>query len=327
LIPVSVVTGFLGSGKTTFISRILRDPAFGRTAVIVNEFGEVALDQLLIASSDESVLTLNTGCLCCAVQSDLAQTLMGLLNRRKAGAADYDRILIETSGLSDPGPMLQAMMTDVSVFATHRVASVVTLVDPAHGEKTLYEHAEARHQVVLADRLLISKTDLQTPSNKLLALLKRLNPGAPCTTTSLVDPNKLFDSSKLVPASDYLNLGSRPRGHGEIETFTVIRERPLPALALTMLLQSIAEHCGSRVLRLKGLIAIDEMAGRPAVIHGVRHIVSPPEFLDRWPSEDETTRIVFIGIGMPTHFVSRLLDAIEHEVRDATQASFNGNKP
>src|ERR1700679_254083 len=118
LIPVSIVTGFLGSGKTTLISRLLRDPAFGRTAVIVNEFGEVGLDHDLIANSDDSVLTLNTGCLCCAVQTDLARTLLGLLKRREAGSADYDRVLIEPSGLSDPTPMSQAMMTDSDVSAS-----------------------------------------------------------------------------------------------------------------------------------------------------------------------------------------------------------------
>jgi G3E family GTPase len=317
LIPVSIVTGFLGSGKTTLISRILRDPAFGRTAVIVNEFGEVGLDHELISSSDDSVLTLNTGCLCCAVQTDLARTLMALLERRTAGTADYDRVLIETSGLSDPAPLLQAMMTGSDVFATHRVAAIVTLIDAVHGEWTLLEHAEARHQAALADRLLISKTDLRAPSDQLVIQLEMLNPGASRLTTLQAGPPQLFDSVPLASLSGRLDLSPRVRGHTEIETFTLIRERPLPALALTLLLQAIAEHCGSRMLRLKGLVAIEEMPGRPAVIHGVRHVVSPPDFLDRWPGEDERTRIVFIGKGIPRHFVARLLDAIEEEVGDA----------
>ena len=317
LIPVAVVTGFLGSGKTTLISRILRDTGFARTAVIVNEFGEIALDHELIASSDDSVLTLNTGCLCCSVQTDLGRTLTDLFERRSAGLASYDRVLIETSGLSDPAPMLQAMMTDAGIFATHRVPVVVTLVDSLHGEQTLRHHAEARHQVAFADRLLISKTDQQPASDRLLDQLRILNPGAPAATTVKLDPAMLFQATSAAVLSE--RLAERPRqvGHGDIESFTVTRERMLPALALTLLLQAVAEHCGSRLLRLKGLVAIEEMPERPAVIHGVRHVVSPPAFLDRWPSEDQRTRMVFIARGVPRHFVSRLLDAIELEVRDA----------
>ena len=323
MIPVSVVTGFLGSGKTTLISRILRDPAFGRTAVIVNEFGEVGLDHDLIASSDDSVLTLNTGCLCCAVQTDLARTLIELLERREAGLADYGRVLIETSGLSDPAPMLQAMMTDRGVFATHQVPSIVTLVDAVHGEQTLHEHAEARQQVALADRILISKTDLSAPTDRLLDQLDRLNPAAPLMTTRGADSSVLFSGSSIEALSERMAGVPRQRGHREIETFTITRERPLPALALTMLLQAIVEHCGPKLLRFKGLVAIEEMPGRPAVIHGVRHVVSPPDFLDRWPSGDECTRIVFIGKRVPRYFVSRLLDAIEEEVRDANAAALS----
>jgi G3E family GTPase len=323
LIPVSIITGFLGSGKTTLISRLLRDPSFGRAAIIVNEFGEVALDHALIASSDDSVLTLNTGCLCCAVQTDLARTLMDLLTRRDGGSADYDRVLIETSGLSDPAPMLQAMMTDCDIFATHQAATVVTLVDAMHGEQTLSEYAEARQQVALADRLLMSKTDLRAPSDQLLHQLNMLNPGAPRMTLSQIEPSMLFGGASMVALSDRLAGMLRRPGHSGIETFTVIRDRPLPALALTMLLQAIAEHCGPRILRLKGLVAIEEMPRRPAVIHGVRHVVSPPDFLNGWPDEDERTRIVFIAEGVPRYFVSRLLDAIEEDVRGAVAASLS----
>jgi len=289
LIPVSIVTGFLGSGKTTLISRLLRDPGFGRTAVIVNEFGDIALDHTLIASSDDSVLTLNTGCLCCAVQTDLARTLMDLLGRREAGLADYDRILIETSGLSDPVPMLQALMTDGGLSAMHQIACVLTVVDTVHGEQTLHDHHEARNQVALADRLLISKTDLGVPSERLVAALNVLNRSAPRMAALEADASTLFSVPDIRSIADRIADLPLRRGHHGIDTFTIPRERPLPALALTMLLQALAEHCGERLLRLKGLVAIAEMPGRPAVIHGVRHVVSPPEFLDRWPTADETT--------------------------------------
>jgi G3E family GTPase len=314
LIPVSVVTGFLGSGKTTLISRVLRDPGFGRTAVIVNEFGEIALDHDLIASSDDSVLTLATGCLCCSVQTDLARTLMELFTRRGA----YDRVLIETSGLSDPAPILQGMMTDAAVSATHAMPFVVTLVDTVHGETTLLDHVEARHQVALADLVLVSKTDVVSPPDGLVAVLDELNADAPRMTTMQAGPADMFGTPSV---ADRLGRVTRGVGHSGIDTITVARDRPIPALALTLLLQALAEHCGGRLLRLKGLVAIEEMPGQPAVIHGVRHVVSPPVFLDRWPSADRRTRIVLITKGVPRHFVSRLLDAIEEEVRDALSSA------
>jgi G3E family GTPase len=313
VIPVAIVTGFLGSGKTTLISRVLRDPGFGRTAVIVNEFGEVALDHDLIASSDDGVLTLATGCLCCSVQTDLARTLMGLLARRDS----YDRVLIETSGLSDPAPVLQGMMTDAAVSATHAMPFVVTVVDAVFGETTLREHAEARHQVALADVVLISKTDVVSPPEGLLAALDGLNADAPRMTTAQIGPADLFGTPSV---AERLGGVGRAAGHGGIDTVCVVRERPMPALALTLLLQALAEHSGARLLRLKGIVAIEEMPGQPAVIHGVRHVVSPPVFLDRWPSADQRTRIVLITKGVPRYFAERLLDAIEEEVREALGA-------
>jgi G3E family GTPase len=313
LIPVSVITGFLGSGKTTLISRVLRDPGFGRTAVIVNEFGEIALDHDLIASSDDGVLTLATGCLCCSVQTDLARTLMVLFERRES----YDRVLIETSGLSDPAPILQTMMSDIAVSATHAMPFVVTLVDAVHGETTLREHVEARHQVAVADVVLVSKTDVLAPARALVAALDGLNGDAARMTTREVAPADLFGASSL---AERLGRVGRGVGHGEIDTVSVVRDRPIPALALTLLLEALAEHCGGRLLRLKGLVAIEEMPGQPAVIHGVRHVVNPPVFLARWPSVDERTRIVLITKGVPRYFVARLLDAIEEEVREAQSA-------
>jgi G3E family GTPase len=192
-----------------------------------------------------------------------------------------------------------------------------------HGEQTLREHAEARQQVALADTILISKTDLCAPADRMLRQLDRLNLGAPRMTTRDADACVLFGGPSIEALSDRIASLPRQRGHREIETFTILRDQPLPALALTMLLQAIAEHCGPRLLRFKGLVAIDEMPGRPAAIHGVRHVVSPPDFLERWPSGDRRTRIVFIGKGVPRYFVSRLLDAIEEEVRDANAAALS----
>jgi G3E family GTPase len=317
LIPVSVVTGALGSGKTTLIGRILRDPAFARTAVIVNEFGEIPLDHDLIASSDETLLTLATGCLCCTVQTDLARTMLDLEGRRAAGLVTYDRVLVETSGLSDPAPLVQALLGDAGVAATHRPPFIVTLVDAVHGASMLTQRPEAVRQVALADHLLISKTDVQAPADTLLMALRALNADAPVSDALGAAAADLFgDPARAALAG---RLASMPDGqsHADIETFVLQRPAPIPALALTLLLQALAEHCGRRLLRVKGLIGIEELPDQPAVIHGVRHVFSAPEFLPAWPSRDRTTRMVFIGNNIPRWFPARLLDAIEAEVREA----------
>ncbi len=322
MIPVAIVTGFLGSGKTTLISRILRDPGFARTAVIVNEFGEIGLDHELIASSDETLIALTTGCLCCAVRSDLVATLLDLRRRRDGGEIGYDRVLIETSGLADPAPILHALMTDGDIAQHHAIAGIVTVVDALHGETTLDRHPEARRQVALADTLLLSKTDLAAPTDGLRTQLVALNPSAARHAAREVSPDRLFAGTDIatrfagLPEPSARNPFVRAQHGDGITTFVLRRDRPIPALALTLLLAALAEHCGARMLRLKGLVNIAEMPGQPAVIHGVQHVVAPPEFLDRWPSADHTTRIVFITQGVPRHFPARLLDAIEPEVRE-----------
>ncbi len=336
MIPVSIVTGFLGSGKTTLIGRILRDPGFARTAVIVNEFGQVGLDHALIARSDERLLALTTGCLCCAVRNDLVETLLDLQARRQAGEAAYDRVLIETSGLADPAPILYALMTDPAVAETHTLDTLLTLVDTVHGEATLARHPEARRQVALADALAWSKTDLAAASPALLARVAALNPGAP--PTAAVTPAMLFavaDPAAADPAAADLaaragrmaTLPDQParspfqaRHTDGIASFVLQRDRPVPALALAMLLEALTEHCGARLLRVKGLVDVAEMPGQPALVHGVQHVFAPPEFLPAWPDMDHTTRLVFIVQGVPPHFPARLLAAIEAEVREETQA-------
>jgi G3E family GTPase len=321
-IPVAIVTGFLGSGKTTLISRILRNPAFARTAVIVNEFGEIGLDHELIASSDETLLALTTGCLCCAVRSDLVATLLDLQRRREAGEIACDRVLIETSGLADPAPILHALMTDRDLAQLHVIDGIVTVVDALHGEATLQRHAEARRQVALADTLLLSKTDIAEAGDALLQRLAALNASAVLGTTQDAAPSTLFVGTMVasrfadLPAPIVRNPFAIADHSDNVETFALRRDRPIPALALTLLLEALAEHCGARLLRLKGLVHIEEMPDQPAMIHGVQHVVSPPVFLERWPSDDQTTRIVFITQGVPRHFPARLLEVIEQEVRD-----------
>ncbi len=325
MIPVSIVTGFLGSGKTTLIGRVLRDPAFARTAVIVNEFGEIGLDHELIASGDETLLALTTGCLCCAVRSDLIETLLSL--RERAGGL-FDRVLIETSGLADPAPILHAFMTDRVVTATHVIDTMITVVDPLHGEATLDRYVEARRQVALADCLVFSKTDLIVPAGSLQERIAALNPAAASYNGVDMKPEAFFGGADpmtraarlMLPALTSISPFARARHTDGIDTESFRHERPLPALALTLWLQALTEHCGDRLIRMKGLVSIAEMPGQPAVVHGVQHVFSPPEFLPRWPSEDTTTRLVFISRRMPRHFPARLLDAIEEEVREELAA-------
>ncbi len=308
-----MVTGFLGCGKTTLIGRLLPDPRLSDTAVIVNEFGEVALDHALIASSTESFIQLTTGCLCCAVRTDLVRTLLELEGRREAGEIAFARVLVETSGLADPAPILAALMSDAALAGRFAIGAVATLVDAELGEATLDRHPEARRQVAMADRILLTKTDRAAPSAALRARLAALNPAA-TPVQGPVDAGWLLAPAARLP-QDFPPVALHTAG---INSASIRRTEPVPALALTLLIQALAEHCGARLLRLKGLVDLAEAPGRPAVIHGVQHVLSAPEFLPAWPDEDRTTRIVLIGEALPPHFAARLLDAIIAEVQDET---------
>ncbi|HXW25541.1 MAG TPA: GTP-binding protein [Xanthobacteraceae bacterium] len=340
MIPVCVLTGFLGSGKTTLLARLLKSPQFARTAVIVNEFGEVGLDHDLIETSDESFVTLQTGCLCCTIRGDLVLTLSDILRRRDEGrVTPFDRVVIETSGLADPAPILHAVMGDEALAERLTLAGVVTTVDAVHGAETLARQPESVKQVAVADRLVLTKTDLVAEHPALLAdRLAALNPSAPLLPAQFgdIDPARLFDAriwdpSKLehdpekwepVFGKDHapkISVPDAPHHHHHderITCFALLREEPIPAVALTLFLEVLAEHCGADLLRLKGIVAIAESPDRPAVIHGVQHVFHAPAFLDRWPSEDRRSRLVFIARDLPREFAQALMDAIEAEVRE-----------
>ena len=308
-----MVTGFLGSGKTTLIGRLLPDPRLADTAVIVNEFGEVALDHELIASSTESLIQLTTGCLCCAVRTDLVRTLLELEGRREAGEIAFARVLVETSGLADPAPILAALMSDGALAGRFAIGAVATLVDAELGEATLERHPEARRQVAMADRILLTKTDRAAPSAALRARLGALNPAA-TPIQGPVDAGWLLAPAGRLP-QEFPPVALHTAG---INSATIHRTEPVPALALTLLIQALAEHCGARLLRLKGLVAIAEAPEAPAVLHGIGHVMHAPAWLEAWPSADHRSRIVLIGQGIPPYWPLRLLDAIEEEVRAAS---------
>jgi G3E family GTPase len=332
VIPVLVLTGFLGSGKTTLLSHLLRQPDFSRTAVVINEFGEIGLDHDLVEASDDSFIALTTGCLCCKVRDDLVATLDDMLRRREQGRVPaFTRVVIETSGLADPAPILQTLMTDASLAGRLALGGVVTTVDAVNGSGTLDREAISVKQVAVADRLVLTKSDLaRAVPSALLRRLAELNAAAPVLSADhgRVDPQRLFDASTYDPHSrsfdvrSWLGENGRRHSHGphdaDVQTYAILREAPIRAVALTLLLETLAEHCGADLLRLKGIVNIRESPDRPAVIHGVQHVFHAPSWLARWPSEDRRSRIVVITRGIPKRWIEALLDALDAEVAEVS---------
>ena len=330
VIPVSVLTGFLGSGKTTMLRHLLRQPEFSRTAVIINEFGKVGLDHELIEASEDSFIELLTGCLCCKIRTDLAQTLQDLLRRRDEGrCVPFERVVIETSGLADPAPILQTLMTDANIAGRLMLGGVVTTVDAVNGAGTLEREGISQKQVAVADRIVLTKSDLAGPAKPvLLRRLEALNAGAPVLIANhgRIDPARVFNSGLYDPRTKSTDvnvwLAEEAHGHaharhdGDIQAYAIVRREPIHAVTLTLFLEALAEHCGRDILRLKGIVNILESPDRPAVIHGVQHVFHAPAWLDRWPSDDRSSRIVFITRRVPRRWAELLLAAIGEEVAD-----------
>ena len=336
MIPVSVITGFLGSGKTTLLARLLRDPAMSRTAVIINELGAIGLDHELIETSDESFVRLSNGCLCCNVRSDLVLTLGDLAARRAAGTVpQFERVVVETTGLADPAPILHALMTDRDLCEVYTLDGVVATVDAVTGLATLERHAESLRQAAFADRIVLTKTDLPGAQTAAIgARLATVNPGAPvlAVVSGAIAPSALFDCGLYNAAGKHPDVHTwlaheaaaaagghaRHRHQDDITTFCVVRDAPLRAVTLALLLSALAENCGADLLRMKGIVRVTEEPDRPAVIHGVQHVYHAPVWLARWPSDDRRTRMVFIGRNIRESWVRGLLDLLDAEVEDET---------
>lgn len=302
-IPVTLLTGFLGSGKTTLLQRVLHSPDMGDTAVIINEAGEMGLDHLLVEAVDEQVMELPSGCLCCIQRLDLVTTIHDLLDRRDRGEIRaFRRIVIETSGLADPAPVLYTLAADPEFG--HRLACqvVVTLVDAVAGAATLSRHAEAASQVAVADRIVISKTDLVAPSEALLARLDGLNnwadrvslPGPAQPAALLFGPQDHGVMRRRFTAQAISEPGPRARHSGRLETLSLVLQTPISRLAFAQALGGLARDRGEDLLRVKGLVLFADRPDGVAVIHAVQHTIYRPDWLGDWPDDDHRSRLVFI---------------------------------
>lgn len=347
--PVTIVTGFLGSGKTTFLNRALRSPLLANAAVVINEFGSVPLDHLLSEASDDQIVLLENGCLCCTVFGDLIATLNRLYHAREAGEVPrFDRVIVETSGLADPRPVLQAFLSDPTLEGLFRVDAVLAIVDAINGPGTLQRHDESAHQVALADRILISKLDwvgtdaARQSTQDLRQHLRRINPFAELYDGNdpAVDPVALVckagfslrgdaaavlrwlpaDTAQVDEAAADPQAPSGLHLGPKITSFCLVREEPTSLYGLELLLGAVEKNLGPSLLRLKGLVHVKESPERPAVIHGAQHLLHNMVWLDAWPSADRSTRIVFITTGVPRAALEEMVGLLDRVARRTAAA-------
>jgi G3E family GTPase len=351
-IPVTLLTGFLGAGKTTLLNRLLHDPSAGRIAVVVNEFGDAGLDHDLIEEAAEDVVLMPAGCICCSIRGDLSKTLLSLLGRRVREELAFDRVVIETTGLADPGPIHHTLLVDHVLAPNYALDGTVTVVDAVLGAETLEHHAEAQAQVAMADRIVVSKCDLADARAfaALEARLDRLNPGSPRITAD----------RGAVPASSLWGLGAlrKPMGHDHalawlaqpvadplvgisgmgttqrkaldlaapshhatddrIATASVTLADPVPAEVFDFWLDTLIALRGPNILRLKGIVHIKDVP-TPFVFHGVQHIFEPPVPLESWPKGDTTSRVVIIARDMPKSDLDESLSLLQLQDRPGAE--------
>jgi G3E family GTPase len=310
-VPVTVITGFLGAGKTTLLKRFLGTPEGRGTAVVINEFGATGIDDALVRSSADETVLLGNGCMCCITRTDLQQALRRMVVERERGELpDFRRIVIETSGLADPGPILQTFATDRALGGVFHVEAVVTVIDAVTGGDTLVWSAEARKQAILADRLVITKTDIAGGSarSNLAAQLRALNPGAEIleAVNGELDPGRLTE-----PASDQRNAFVAEVAHSDgIGSFVLTDDKPMPWAAFARSMDALMQLRGPDLLRVKGFLNIEGCKG-PVVVQFVQHLAHPPVELEQWPDENRQSRVVFITRNIQERQVRDLFAAIK----------------
>ncbi len=330
-IPVTIITGFLGSGKTTLISKLLPHPQMNKVALVINELGEIGIDHDLITVSSENVTLLANGCICCSVRTDIQETLRDLFARRQVGEVfDFDRVIIETTGLADPAPLLQTLTSDTLLEARFRLDGVVTLVDAVNAQNQLSDIPEALQQIALADQILLTKTDLTDEASiaQLQAELHSINPDAKIerVINGQIEPNQLINlglgSTKLdLRSLTFLNsilekdeegeapyLGSLLKKHPHIKTASISFKEPFTWQAFSSALDLLVSLRGPDLLRVKGIVNVE---GKPMVIQGVQHIFHNPVTLEAWPSENHDSRIVFITRNLSAQAISNLFSTVK----------------
>ena len=303
-LPVALVTGFLGSGKTTLIASLLGHPAMGETAVIVNEIGEIGIDHHLLRRVDERTVLLKNGCLCCTLRGDLADELRDLLSRRERGEIPaFTRVVVESTGLADPAPVVYTLLSEPVVKHHYELESIITTVDAQHG----LSREESLRQAAAADTLVVTKADLGSASS-LGERLARLNPAARVLEASFgeVEPDVLF-----APAEHPRKVASFDADtghvHDDVRAVTIVIDGPLDWTAFGIWLTMLLQARGSEIFRVKGLL--DAGSAGPLLLNGVQHVVHPPVHLDAWPDDDRRSRLVFIGLGLERDELERSLAA------------------
>ncbi len=309
--PVTIVTGFLGSGKTTLLGRVLSEPSMSDTAVLVNEFGEVGLDHHLLRRVDERTVLLGSGCVCCTTREDLVGALMELLDLDQRGEIPgLDRVVVETTGLADPAPILHTIYADPVLQHHFSVDLVLTTVDALNGDLHLDRNPESVKQVAAADKIVVTKTDVAEPgaTRALMGRLRSINPSARVFEASFgeVDVEELLRPGATGTHAGQVSAGSdEPHDVGETYSVSVTFDGAIDWTAFGIWFSMLLHARGEDVLRVKGLLDVGE-AG-PVVLNGVQHTIHPPEHLDGWPDEDHRSRIVFITKGIRPE---ELLDAL-----------------
>jgi G3E family GTPase len=312
---VVVLTGFLGSGKTTLLASLLRDPALGETAVIVNEIGEIPIDHHLLRRVDERTVLLANGCVCCSLRGDLADELRDLLDRRARGEVPpFRRVVVETTGLADPAPIVNTILAEPVLKSHYRLEAVVTTVDGVHGLAEADREHEWTRQTAAADRLCVTKTDVADPGEvaALERRLARLNPLASILRTPL---GRADAAALLAPVlHDPRGLAVEAHAHDRgVSTFSLVLDRPLDWIAFGIWLTMLLQARGNDVLRVKGLLNVG--AAGPVLLNGVQHVFHPPVHLEHWPDTDERSRIVFIGRNLDRAEIERSLAAFDAAAR------------
>jgi G3E family GTPase len=323
--PVSIITGFLGSGKTTLLNYVLADPGMAGAAVIINEFGEIGLDHLLIATPNENTVLLSSGCICCTVRGDLVDTLRDLdAQRRDGGVPPFDRVLIETTGLADPVPIIQTVIADEKVAPRFEMDGVVTLVDAVNGMSQLDRQPEAVKQAAVADRLLLTKTDIADAPQcaALRERLAQLNPGVSTQIVSRgkIEPAALFgvalntsaqgsDVARWLRDDAVAQADYKPVHHHDdhIRAYCLYLEEPVSRMGMTAWLTAIASLRGANLLRVKALLNVE---GEPVVVHAVQTLIHEPIALAQWPDADRRSRLVFITRDMARTDIEATLDML-----------------